>query len=140
MCKLLKSNLDANSAMEIERILAHWKSPGGNLKEILPLPNSERRGKIELWYAECDWKCACAAAGYNSWRCYDMSKLTIKEVFTVRREKFCSINGAPIGRLVDENLRKERAMLAQAETKTKVPFANRNGKPDKSDGFRSAVC
>ncbi len=45
-----------------------------------------------------------------------------------------TFNGAPICRLVDENLRKERAMLAQAETKTKVPFANRNGKPDKSDG------
>ena len=64
----------------------------------------------------------------------DASKLTIKEVFAICREKFCSINGAPIGCLVDENLRKERAMLAQAETKTKVPFANRIGKPDKSDG------
>ncbi len=28
-------------------------------------------------------------------------------------EKFCSITGAPLGRLVDENLREERAMLAQ---------------------------
>jgi hypothetical protein len=63
----------------------------------------------------------------------DASKSTIKEVFAICREKFCSMNGAPIGRLVDENLRKERAMLARAETKTKVPFANRNGKPDKSD-------
>ncbi len=55
-------------------------------------------------------------------------KLTIKEVFTVCRETFCSINGAPIGRFVDENLRK-RAMLAQAETEnvqatyTKAKFA-----------------
>ena len=57
-----------------------------------------------------------------------MPKFTIKKVFAICREKFCSINGAPIGRLVDEYLRKERAMLAQAETKTKVPFANRNGK------------
>ncbi len=55
----------------------------------------------------------------------DVSKLKIKEVFTLCRGKFGSINGAPIGRMVDENLRKERAMLAQAETKTKVPFANR---------------
>ncbi len=54
-----------------------------------------------------------------------VSKLTIEEVFTVSRDDFFSINGAPIGRLVDENLRKERAMLAQAETKTKVPFASR---------------
>jgi hypothetical protein len=49
----------------------------------------------------------------------DVSKLIIKEVFTVCREKFCSINGAPIGRLVHENLHKERAMLAPAETKPK---------------------
>ncbi len=63
----------------------------------------------------------------------DASKLTSKEVFALCRGKFCSINGAPICRLVDENLRKEPAMLAQAETKTKEPFANSNGKPDKSD-------
>jgi hypothetical protein len=45
----------------------------------------------------------------------DVSKLTIKEVivnFAVCRGN-SNINGAPIGRLVDENLRKERAMLAQ---------------------------
>jgi hypothetical protein len=64
--------------------------------------------------------------GYN----YDVFKLTIKEVLTVCREKFCSINGAPIGFLVDENLGKERAMLAKAETKnvlatdTKAKFAH----------------
>ncbi len=62
-----------------------------------------------------------------------MSVLTIKEVFAICREKFCSINGAPIGRLMDDNLRKERAMLDQAETKTKLPFVNRNGKQHKSD-------
>jgi hypothetical protein len=45
-----------------------------------------------------------------------------------------------LGRLVDENLRKERAMLAQAETKTKVPFANRNGKPDKSDASDTQIA
>ncbi len=68
-----------------------------------------------------------------------MRPLPIKEVFAICSEKFCSINGAQIGRLEDENLRKERAMLAQAETKTKVPFANRNGKPDKSDSSDTQV-
>ncbi len=57
-----------------------------------------------------------------------MSQLTIKEMFAVCCEKLCRINGAPIGRLVDENVPKESAMLAQAETKTKLPFANSNGK------------
>ncbi len=47
------------------------------------------------------------------------SKSTINEVFAICSEKFCGINGAPIGCLVDENLRKERAMLAQAEDRTK---------------------
>ncbi len=70
----------------------------------------------------------------------DVFKLSIKEVFTVCREKFCSINGAPISRLVDESLRKERAMLAQAETKTKVPFAYSNGRRDKSDGSDTQVA
>jgi hypothetical protein len=69
-----------------------------------------------------------------------VSKLIIKEVFTTCSEKFCSINGAPISRLVDENLRKDRAMLAQAETKTKVSFENCNGKPDKSDGSDPQVA
>jgi hypothetical protein len=60
----------------------------------------------------------------------DVFMLTIKEVFTVCREKFCSTNGAPIGRLVDENLSKELAMLAQAEinnvlaTYAKAKFAH----------------
>jgi hypothetical protein len=31
-------------------------------------------------------------------------------------------------------MRQERAMLAQAETKSKVSFGQRNGRPDKSDG------
>ncbi len=69
-----------------------------------------------------------------------MSRLTIEEVFAICLEKLCSINGAPIGRLQDDNLRKERAMLAQAETKIKVPFANRNGKQDKSDGSDTQVA
>ena len=31
----------------------------------------------------------------------DVPKLTIKKVFAVCSEKFCSINGTPIGRLID---------------------------------------
>jgi hypothetical protein len=42
----------------------------------------------------------------------DVPKLTIKKVFAICREKFCSINCTPIGRLIDESMRKERAMLA----------------------------
>jgi hypothetical protein len=63
-----------------------------------------------------------------------VTKLNIKNVFATCREKYCSINGAPIGRLLDEGMRKERAMLTQAETKSKMPFGNRNVRPDKSDG------
>jgi hypothetical protein len=59
-----------------------------------------------------------------------VTELNIKKVFATCREKFCSINGAPIRRLIDGGMRKERAMLAQAETKSKVPFGNRNGRPD----------
>jgi hypothetical protein len=69
-----------------------------------------------------------------------VSNLTIKDEFTVCRDIFCGINGAPIGRLVDGNMRKERALLAQADTKTKVPFADSNGKPDKSDGSDAQVA
>ncbi len=32
-------------------------------------------------------------------------------------------------------MRQQRAMLAQAETKSKASFGNRNGRPDKSDGL-----
>ena len=56
-------------------------------------------------------------------------------MFSTCREKFCSINGAPVGRLLDESMRQERAMLAQTETKSKAPFGNRNGRPDKSNGL-----
>ncbi len=62
-----------------------------------------------------------------------VSRLTIKCVFAVCRDNYCSINGAPIGTLVDENMRKERAVLAQVDTKTQLPLADRNGKPGKSD-------
>jgi hypothetical protein len=37
-------------------------------------------------------------------------------------------------------MRKERAMLAQAEPKSKVQFANRNGRPTNSDGTNSQVA
>ncbi len=56
-----------------------------------------------------------------------MTKLNLKKLFSTCREKFCSINGAPVGSLLDESMRQERAMLAQAETKSKAPFGNRNG-------------
>ncbi len=64
-----------------------------------------------------------------------VAKVNIKKAFATCREEFCSINGAPIGRLIDEGMRKERAMLAQSwpqtETKNKMPFGNRNGRLDK---------
>ncbi len=64
-----------------------------------------------------------------------VTKLNLKKVFARCREKFCSINGAPVGCLFDEGMRQERAVLAQTETKSKAPFSNRNGIPDKSDGL-----
>jgi hypothetical protein len=65
----------------------------------------------------------------------DVPTLTLKKVLSTCREKFCSINGAPVGRLSDEGMRQERAMLAQAETKSKAPFGSPNGRTDKSDGL-----
>ncbi len=65
----------------------------------------------------------------------DVPALNLKKVFSTCREKFCSINGVPVGRLLDEGMRQERTMLAQAETKSKAPFGSRNGRPDKSDGL-----
>ncbi len=64
-----------------------------------------------------------------------MPTINLTKVFTTCREKFCSINGAPVGRVLDEGMRQERAMLAQTETKSKTPFGNRNGRTDKSDGL-----
>ncbi len=63
-----------------------------------------------------------------------MPKLTIKKVFSTCHEKFCIINGAPIRRLIDKIMCKERSMLTKIETKSKVPFGHCNGRPDKSDG------
>ncbi len=60
-----------------------------------------------------------------------MPTLNLKKVFSTCREKF----GAPVGRLLDEGMQHERAMLAQAETKSKVPFGSHNDRPDKSDGL-----
>ncbi len=51
-----------------------------------------------------------------------VTTINLKKVFSTCQEKFCGINGAPVGRLLDEGMRQERAMLAQAETKSKVPF------------------
>jgi hypothetical protein len=61
--------------------------------------------------------------------------LSLKKVFSTCQEKFCSISGAPVDRLLDEGMRQERAMLAQAQTKSKARFGNSNGQPDKSDGL-----
>ncbi len=66
-----------------------------------------------------------------------MPTLNLKKVFSTSREKFCSINSAPIGRFfkLDEDMLQERAMLAQAEIKSKAPFGSSNGRTDKSDGL-----
>ncbi len=63
-----------------------------------------------------------------------MPTINLKKVFSTCRDKFCSINGAPVGRVLDEGMRQERAMLAQTETKSKASLGNRNGRTDKSDG------
>ena len=39
--------------------------------------------------------------------------------------------------LIDEGMWQERAVLVQAETKSKAPFGSSNGRPDKSDGLDS---
>ena len=70
----------------------------------------------------------------------DVPKFTIKKVFAICREKFCSIDGTPIGRLIDEGMRKELALLAQVEPKSKVLLANRNGLPNNSDSTDSQVA
>ncbi len=70
----------------------------------------------------------------------DVPKLTIKKVFAICREKFCSINGTPIGRLIDEGMSKERATLAHEELKNKVTFAHNNGRPNYYDSTVSQVA
>ncbi len=64
----------------------------------------------------------------------DVSAFNLKRVFSTCRDKFCSIDGAPVGRILDEGMRPERAMLAQTETKSKASLGGRNGRTDKSDG------
>ena len=66
----------------------------------------------------------------------DVPALNLKKVFSTCRDKFCSINGAPVGRVLDQDqgMRQQRAMLAQTKTKSKASFGNRNGRTDKSDG------
>jgi hypothetical protein len=61
--------------------------------------------------------------------------LNLKKVFSTCRDKFRSINGALVGRLLDEGMSQERTMLAQAETKSKTSFGNRTGRQDKSNGL-----
>ena len=53
----------------------------------------------------------------------DVPAINLKKVFSTCRDKFCSINGAPVGRILDESMRQEHAMLAQTETKSKAFLA-----------------
>jgi hypothetical protein len=53
-----------------------------------------------------------------------VATFNLKKVFSTCREIFCSIDGAPVGHLLNESMRQERAMLAQAETNSKAPFGN----------------
>ncbi len=52
-----------------------------------------------------------------------MPKINLKKVFAMYREEFCSIKLLSVGRLFDDVMRQECAMLAQTETKSKEPFA-----------------
>ncbi len=54
----------------------------------------------------------------------DVPVINLKKVFSTCRDKFCSINGAQVGRILDEGMRQERAMLAQTETKSMVERIN----------------
>jgi hypothetical protein len=73
----------------------------------------------------------------NPWDDDDVPKLTIKKLFAICSEKFCSINGTPIGGLIDEGMLKERALLAQEVPNSKVPFANSNGQSNNSNSTDS---
>ena len=66
--------------------------------------------------------------------CICVPAINLKKVFSICRDKVCSINGAPVGRILDESMRQERAMLAQTETKSKASLGGRNGRTDKSEG------
>jgi hypothetical protein len=74
--------------------------------------------------------CALTVFRSNPWRrcAYDKSQESVLNM----SGEICSINGAPVGRVLDEGMLQERAMLAQTETKSKASFGNRNGRTDKS--------
>ncbi len=116
---------EANSAMGFKQFWTDWHTAGGNRWEVLPLPNS-RGSRLNTTQN---------AIGFS--RLLDATPgeyvptLNLKKVFSTCLEKFCSINGAKVGRLLDESMRQERAMLAQAETESKAPFG---GQPQWSTG------
>ncbi len=55
----------------------------------------------------------------------DVPAINLKKVFSTCRDKFCSVNCAPVGCILDESMRQDRAMLAQTETKSKASLVNR---------------
>jgi hypothetical protein len=111
--------------MGIKLILTNRHTPGGDRKEVLPPSDSRRRYEVEHGYTNWDWICALTALRYIPGE--DVPTINIKKVFSTCRDKFCSINGAPVGRILDESIRQERAMLAQTETKSKASLGGRNG-------------
>ncbi len=67
----------------------------------------------------------------------NVAALNLKKVISTCRDKFCSINGVPVGRIIEDGMRQERTMLAQTETKSKASLGGRNGRTDKSEGSTS---
>ena len=70
-----------------------------------------------------------------------MPTINLKKVFSTCWDKFCSIDKfcnmrptAPVGRILDEGIRPERAMLAQTESKSKASLGSSNDRMDESDG------
>jgi hypothetical protein len=61
-------------------------------------------------------------------------------LYVVRNSAVSMVRQSDIHDLIDEGMRKERAMLAQAEPKSKVPCANSNGRLNQSDGTDSQVA
>jgi hypothetical protein len=84
---------------------------------------SRRRYEIEFGHTKCDReRFLDSKSGDNE----SDSRLIIKEVIAVCRDKYSSIKRAPIGHLVVEHMHKKRAMLSQTDTKAKVPLADHN--------------
>ncbi len=79
------------------------------------------------------------AIGYALARLLDTTPRDNDDVPKLMMKQVLAYVVAPICRLIDEGMLKECAMLSQAEAKGKVPFANRNGKPDISDGSDAQV-